>query len=142
MMSYPELPPKGHFRRIPKKYFHEHAGQIDGRTVNYLLADQGVHLLSGRLRLRQVTRLSEPDDAWLQDRSRQPGAETLRRGKTMPSSEKEARLLAAAGACRACCGRRSLFAWPQADMHRDLPSHCSAGILDCTDEQARCLRYF
>ena len=50
---------KGRSRRVPKKHFHEHTAQIDGRPVRYLLADQGVHLLGGRLRLRQVTRLSD-----------------------------------------------------------------------------------
>jgi len=50
---------KGRCRRVPKARFREHAGRIDGRQVGYTLADQGVHLLGGKLRLRQVTRLSE-----------------------------------------------------------------------------------
>jgi transposase len=50
---------KGHFRRLPRARFREHKGVIGGRTIQYTLADQGVHLLGGRLRLRQVTRLSE-----------------------------------------------------------------------------------
>jgi len=50
---------KGHFRRLPRSRFREHKGVIDGRTIQYTLADQGVHLLGGKLRLRQVTRLSE-----------------------------------------------------------------------------------
>jgi hypothetical protein len=50
---------KGHFRRLPRSRFREHKGVIDGRTIRYTLADQGVHLLGGKLRLRQVTRLSE-----------------------------------------------------------------------------------
>lgn len=50
---------KGHFRRLPRSRFREHEGVIDGRTIRYTLADQGVHLLGGNLRLRQVTRLSE-----------------------------------------------------------------------------------
>ncbi len=50
---------KGRFRRVPNKAFHEHAAVIDGRPVTYALADQGIALLGGRLRLRQVTRLSE-----------------------------------------------------------------------------------
>ena len=37
----------------------KHQSIIDGRTVSYMLADQGVRLLGGRLRLRQVTRLTE-----------------------------------------------------------------------------------
>lgn len=36
-----------------------HEGNFDGRKVTYTLADQGVSLLKGKLRLRQVTRLSE-----------------------------------------------------------------------------------
>lgn len=50
---------KGRFRRLPLSRFREHEGVIDGRTVRYTLADRGVHLLGGTLRLRQVTRLSE-----------------------------------------------------------------------------------
>jgi transposase len=50
---------KGRCRRVPKARFQEHAGRIDGRKVRYTLADQGVQLLGGKLRLRQVTRLSE-----------------------------------------------------------------------------------
>jgi transposase len=50
---------KGHFRRLPRSRFREHKGVIDGRMIRYTLADQGVHLLGGKLRLRQVTRLSE-----------------------------------------------------------------------------------
>jgi hypothetical protein len=50
---------KGRYRRVPKARFREQTGQFDGREVRYLLADQGVHLLGGRLRLRQVTRLAE-----------------------------------------------------------------------------------
>lgn len=49
---------KGRFRKVPGSRFEDQAIQVDGRTVRYRLADQGVHLLSGALRLRQVTRLS------------------------------------------------------------------------------------
>jgi transposase len=50
---------KGHFPRLPKSRFCEHKGEINGRMITYTLADQGVYLLGGKLRLRQVTRLSE-----------------------------------------------------------------------------------
>lgn len=50
---------KGRVPRVAKSRFQEHTGRIDGHPVSYRLADQGVHLLEGRLRLRQVTRLSE-----------------------------------------------------------------------------------
>jgi len=50
---------KGRSRRLPRSRFCEHKGVIDGRAIKYMLADQGVHLLGGKLRLRQVTRLSE-----------------------------------------------------------------------------------
>ena len=50
---------KGRFRRVPKSHFRKHQTCIDGRTISYTLADQGVRLLGGRLRLRQVTRLTE-----------------------------------------------------------------------------------
>jgi transposase len=50
---------KGRSPRVARSRFREHAAIIDGRKVSYTLADQGVHLLGGRLRLRQVTRLSD-----------------------------------------------------------------------------------
>jgi len=50
---------KGHSRHLPKSRFREHKGVIDGHMIEYTLADQGVSLLDGKLRLRQVTRLSE-----------------------------------------------------------------------------------
>jgi len=50
---------KGRFRRVPRRLFKEHAAKIDGRDVAYTLADQGIRLLKGKLRLRQVTRLSD-----------------------------------------------------------------------------------
>jgi transposase len=50
---------KGRFPLLPRSRFIEHQGVINGRTITYTLADQGVHLLGGKLRLRQVTRLSD-----------------------------------------------------------------------------------
>lgn len=50
---------KGRCRKVPAKCFAEHQGVIDGRTIKYVLADQGIRLLGGKLRLRQVTRLSD-----------------------------------------------------------------------------------
>jgi len=50
---------KGRFRRIPTGQFRNCASVIDNRRVAYSLADQGVWLLGGRLRLRQVTRLGD-----------------------------------------------------------------------------------
>ena len=50
---------KGRFRRVARRLFQLHDTIIDGRKVTYTLADQGVRLLGGKLRLRQVTRLSE-----------------------------------------------------------------------------------
>jgi len=52
---------KGRFPRISKGRFQEHSAVIEGREVTYRLADQGVLLLGGKLRLRQVTRLSEDE---------------------------------------------------------------------------------
>ncbi len=49
---------KGRFARLPSRCFVKRTGLVDGRRVSYRLADQGVHLLKGELRLRQVTRLS------------------------------------------------------------------------------------
>ena len=50
---------KGRSRRVPARLFTEHAGTFEGRKVRYQLADQGVRLLKGTLRLRQVTRLRD-----------------------------------------------------------------------------------
>jgi len=50
---------KGRIRQLPKSRFCEHKGVINNRTIKYMLADQGIYLLGGKLRLRQVTRLSE-----------------------------------------------------------------------------------
>src|SRR5258705_4581543 len=50
---------KGRFPHVSRKRFEEHRSVIEGREVEYMLADQGVLLLGGKLRLRQVTRLSE-----------------------------------------------------------------------------------
>jgi hypothetical protein len=45
-------------RRVPASRFKRHQLKIDGHDVDYTLADQGIHLLGGKLRLRQVTRLT------------------------------------------------------------------------------------
>jgi transposase len=50
---------KGRWRRVAKAHFREQSATIAGQKCQYLLADQGVHLLRGKLRLRQVTRLSD-----------------------------------------------------------------------------------
>lgn len=50
---------KGTTRRVARSSFTLHEEVIDGRRVSYILADQGVRLLAGKLRLRQVTRLRE-----------------------------------------------------------------------------------
>jgi transposase len=49
---------KGRSRRVARACFTLHEAVLDGGTVAYLLADQEVRLLGGRLRLRQVTRLA------------------------------------------------------------------------------------
>jgi transposase len=50
---------KGHCRRINERRFIRRRAKLDGRWVDYLLHDQPVRFLKGRLRLRQVTRLCE-----------------------------------------------------------------------------------
>jgi DNA-binding NarL/FixJ family response regulator len=50
---------KGQVRRLPRSRFHPHEARVDGRPVAYLLADQGIRLLGGQLRLRQVTRRTD-----------------------------------------------------------------------------------
>ncbi|MFH1415369.1 MAG: putative transposase [Elusimicrobiota bacterium] len=50
---------KGKWKYIPKKQFSPCTKRIDGRKVSYNLNDRNIRLLKGRLRLRQVTRLSE-----------------------------------------------------------------------------------
>jgi len=50
---------KGRWPRIPRQRFRKHQTRQEGRTMRYVLADQEVRLLKGKLRLRQVTRLAE-----------------------------------------------------------------------------------
>ena len=50
---------KGRCPRIPRKRFQTHRTRCEGKTTTYLLADQEVRFLKGKLRLRQVTRLAE-----------------------------------------------------------------------------------
>ena len=50
---------KGRYPRIPRKCFRPHRTRQNGRMVHYILADQEVRLLKGKLRLRQVTRLMD-----------------------------------------------------------------------------------
>jgi transposase len=50
---------KGRYPRIPRSRFAPHTARCDGRKVSYVLADQEVRLLKGKLRLRQVTRRME-----------------------------------------------------------------------------------
>src|SRR5664279_56878 len=50
---------KGRYRRIPRKRFQACHTRRDGRTITYVLADQEVRLLKGKLHLRQVTRLMD-----------------------------------------------------------------------------------
>jgi hypothetical protein len=48
---------KGRYPRIPKRRFRKHTTRQDGHRITYVLADQEVRLLKGKLRLRQITRL-------------------------------------------------------------------------------------
>jgi hypothetical protein len=50
---------KGRYPRIPHKRFQTCRTRRDGQTLTYVLADQEVRLLKGKLRLRQVTRLMD-----------------------------------------------------------------------------------
>ncbi len=50
---------KAPFRRMARRCFQRRQLHRDGRTVRYLLADQEVRLHQGKLRLRQITRLSQ-----------------------------------------------------------------------------------
>ena len=50
---------KGRFPRVRRGLFHSRRATIHGKQVRYTLADQRIRLLGGKLRLRQVTRLSE-----------------------------------------------------------------------------------
>jgi DNA-binding CsgD family transcriptional regulator len=47
---------KGRSPHIPRHAFRPHRTVVEGRTITYVLADQEVRLLRGKLRLRQVTR--------------------------------------------------------------------------------------
>ena len=50
---------KGRVRRIAEKRFLLRKAKIDGRPIRYRLHDQAVRFLKGKLRLRQVTRLTD-----------------------------------------------------------------------------------
>ena len=50
---------KGRCRRINERRFIRRRAELDGRWVDYLLHDQPVRFLKGKLRLRQVTRLCD-----------------------------------------------------------------------------------
>ena len=50
---------KGRYPHIPRHRFQACRTRRDGQTITYVLADQEVRLLKGKLRLRQVTRLME-----------------------------------------------------------------------------------
>jgi transposase len=50
---------KGRCPPVPRQCFRMQTGRLDGRRIAYVLADQEVRLLRGRLRLRQVTRLTD-----------------------------------------------------------------------------------
>ena len=50
---------KGHVRRIAEKRFVLRKAKLDGRPIRYRLHDQAVRFLKGKLRLRQVTRLTD-----------------------------------------------------------------------------------
>jgi hypothetical protein len=50
---------KGRSPRLSRSRFRDHSAVIDGREITYTLADHGIALLGGRLRLRQVTRLRD-----------------------------------------------------------------------------------
>jgi transposase len=50
---------KGRSPRIPRHAFRRRRTIVDGRQISYVLADQEVRLLRGKLRLRQVTRLMD-----------------------------------------------------------------------------------
>lgn len=50
---------KGRCPHIPRKRFQDCRTRCGGRTISYVLADQEVRLLRGKLRLRQVTRLTD-----------------------------------------------------------------------------------
>src|SRR5215475_9023007 len=50
---------KGRCRRVNERRFMRRHAELDGRWVDYLLHDQPVRFLNGKLRLRQVTRLCD-----------------------------------------------------------------------------------
>lgn len=50
---------KGRYPHIPRNAFRPQRTVADGRPITYVLADQEVRLLRGKLRLRQVTRLMD-----------------------------------------------------------------------------------
>ena len=49
---------KGRWKQIPTAQFATCVARVDGRSIRYELNDRNIRLLKGRLRLRQITRLS------------------------------------------------------------------------------------
>src|ERR1035437_10477705 len=47
---------QGHYPRIARRRFRPCRTRLNGKVTTYVLADQEVRLLQGKLRLRQVTR--------------------------------------------------------------------------------------
>ncbi len=50
---------KGRVPRVPRKRVVKYTAILDGAEVTYTLGDQGIALLKGKLRMRQVTRLAD-----------------------------------------------------------------------------------
>lgn len=50
---------KGSWKEIPESQFKSCEQRIEGRPVSYQLNDRNIRLLKGRLRLRQITRLTD-----------------------------------------------------------------------------------
>jgi hypothetical protein len=108
---------KGRYPRIPRRRFQSRRFRIDGRILTYVLADQAVRLLKGKLRPRQITRLMDN------------GHQTpIQHGASAPS----------AGPCHAC-GMVSLarIVWGQAgrvamEVERGVRGVKSDGVLDLT----------
>jgi len=50
---------KGRWPRIQRRFFKRHQGVVDGRSVDYMLADRDVVIGACKLKLRQVVRLTD-----------------------------------------------------------------------------------
>jgi hypothetical protein len=80
---------KGRSRRINERCFIRRRAEFDGRRVDYLLHDQPVRFLKGKLRLRQITRCGQPIGNGTKSRRLMTFPQAARPNPTFPTRGKK-----------------------------------------------------